>query len=91
MLFKVLQKINVKLKSLYRQSRYLTFAFTRLLSNALIQPNFDYVCSLWFPLSKKFENQTLRSSNQKYSLLCKFTFKISYQSAAIQKNEVSPS
>ena len=39
------KKINVKLKSRYRQSRYLTHAYRRLLSNGLIQPHFDYCCS----------------------------------------------
>ena len=38
---KVLRKINVKLKFLYRKSTYLTPAFRRLLGNALIQPHFD--------------------------------------------------
>ena len=42
---KVLRKINAKLKFLYRQSRYLTPAYRRLLCNALIQPHFDYGCS----------------------------------------------
>ena len=41
----VLEKINAKLKFLYRQSRYLTTAYRRLLCNALIQPHFDYGCS----------------------------------------------
>ena len=50
---KVLKKINAKLKFLYRQSRYLTPAYRRLLCNALIQPHFDYGCSSWFPLLKK--------------------------------------
>ena len=43
---------NAKLKFLYRQSRYLTTAYRRLLCNALIEPHFDYGCSSWFPLLK---------------------------------------
>ena len=50
---KVLKKINAKLKFLYRQSKYLTPAYRRLLCNALIQPHFDYGCTSWFPLLKK--------------------------------------
>ena len=50
---KVLKKLNVKLKFLYRQSRYVTPAYRILLCNALIQPYFDYGCSSWFPLLKK--------------------------------------
>ena len=42
---KVLKNINTKLKFLYRQSRYLTLAYRRLLCNALIKPHFDYGCS----------------------------------------------
>ena len=42
---KFLNKINAKLKFLYRQSRFLTPAYRRLLCNALIQPHFDYGCS----------------------------------------------
>ena len=42
---KVLKKVNAKLKFLYRQSRYLTPAYRRLLCNVLIQPHFDYGCS----------------------------------------------
>ena len=38
---KVLRKINVKLKFLYRESIYLILAFRRLLCNALIQAHFD--------------------------------------------------
>ena len=47
---KVLKKINAKLKFLYRQSRYLTPAYRRLLCNALIQSHFHYGCSSWFRL-----------------------------------------
>ena len=50
---KVLRKVNAKLKFLYRQSRYITPAYRRLLCNALIQPHFDYGCSSRFPLLKK--------------------------------------
>ena len=38
---KILQKINPKLKFLYRKSRYVTSMLRRLLSNALIQPRFN--------------------------------------------------
>ena len=38
---KVLQKVNTKLKFLYRKSIYLTPAFRRLIGNTLIQPHFD--------------------------------------------------
>ena len=53
MALKDLTKINAKLKFLYRQTRYLTPAYRRLLCNALIQPHFDYGYFSWFPLLKK--------------------------------------
>ena len=59
---KVLKKINAKLKFLYRESRFLTPAYRRLLYNMLIQPHFDYGCSSWFPLLKlqKAQNKCIR-------------------------------
>ena len=62
---KVLKKINAKLKFLYRQSRYLTPAYRRLLCNALIQPHFDYGCSSWFPLLKKNLKLKLQKAQNK--------------------------
>ena len=44
-----LNKINSKLKLFYRENRFLTPAPTRLLCNALIPPQFDYACSVWYP------------------------------------------
>ena len=43
---KVLKKINAKLKFLYRQSRYLTSPYRRILRNALIQPHSALIHSL---------------------------------------------
>ena len=51
-----LKKINGKLKFLYRQAIFLNPACNRLLSNALIQPYFDYGCTAWYPsLSRGFK------------------------------------
>ena len=49
MALKVINKINGKLKFLYRKNRYLTKEPRRMLCNAFIQPHFDYVCPLWYP------------------------------------------
>ena len=43
---KVMNKINSRLKFLYRKNRYLTPYLKRLLCNALTQPNFD---DAWYP------------------------------------------
>ena len=45
MTLKVINKINVSLKFLYRKYGYATPYLKRLLCNALIQPHFDYACS----------------------------------------------
>ena len=55
---------NAKLKFLYCQSRYLTPAYRRLLSNALIEPHFEYGCSSWFPLFKKNLNLKLQKAQK---------------------------
>ena len=49
MALKVINKINGKLKFLYRKNRYLTTEFHRMFSNAIIQPHFDYACTAWYP------------------------------------------
>ena len=46
---KVINKINGKLKFLYRKNSFLTPGLRRMLCNALIQPHFDYACSAWYP------------------------------------------
>ena len=67
---KVLKKINTKLKFLYRQSRYLTPVYRRLLCNVLIQPHFDYGCSSWFPLLKKNLKLKLQKAQNKCICFC---------------------
>ena len=58
MALKVINKINSRLKFLYRKNRYLTPYLKRLLCNALIQPRFDYACSAWYPnLNKKLKSK----------------------------------
>ena len=52
MILKVLNKINSKLKFLYRQSEHLNPQLRRMLCNALLQPHFDYACTSWYPLVK---------------------------------------
>ena len=49
MAVKVINKINGKLKFLFRKNRYLTKELCRMLCNALIQPHFDYACPAWYP------------------------------------------
>ena len=49
MALKVINKINGKLKFLYRKNSFLTSRLRRILCNALIQPHFDYACPTWYP------------------------------------------
>ena len=48
MALKVINKINGKLKFLYRINRYLSPELGRVLCNALIQPYFDCACPAWY-------------------------------------------
>ena len=43
----VINKINSRLKFLYRQNKFLDITLRRLLCNAMIQPFFDYACNAW--------------------------------------------
>ena len=49
MALNVINKVNLRLRFLYRNNRYLTPYLRRLLCNALIQPNFDYAIFAWYP------------------------------------------
>ena len=65
MSLKVIYKINSRLKFLYRKNRYLTPYLKRLLCNALIQLNFDYACSAWYPnLNKKLKIKLQTAQNR---------------------------
>ena len=58
MTLNVVNKINTKLKFLYRKNSYLTPALRRQLCNGLIQPHFDYACFAWYPnLTKKLKHR----------------------------------
>ena len=55
MALKVIDKINGRLKFLWRKHKFVTPSLRRLLCNALIQQHFDYAISAWYPnLPKTF-------------------------------------
>ena len=55
---KVINKINSRLRFLYRKNRFLSPPLHRLLCNSLIQPHFDYACSAWYPnLNKRLKSK----------------------------------
>ena len=45
----VINKINSRLRFLYRQNKFLDIPLRRLLCDKMIQPFFDYVYNAWFP------------------------------------------
>ena len=49
MALKVINKINGKLKFLYRKNRFLSPELRRMLCSELIQAHFDYACPAWYP------------------------------------------
>ena len=65
MALSVINKINNKLKFLYRKNRFLTPTLRQLSCNALIHPRFDYACSAWYPnLTKKLKTGIQTSQNK---------------------------
>ena len=49
MALKVINKINGKLKFLYRKNRFLSPELQTMLYNVLILPHLDYACPAWYP------------------------------------------
>ena len=61
----VLNKVNSRLRFLYRKQNVLNAPLRRLLCNALIQPHFDYACQTWFPnLTKALSNKIQCAQNK---------------------------
>ena len=59
MALKVINKINIKLKFLYRKNKFLSPKLQRILCNALIQPHFNYACPALYPnLTEKAKKKT---------------------------------
>ena len=62
---KLISKVNARSKFLHCKNKYLTPKLRRLPCNALIQPHFDYVCSVWYTnLSKKLKNRIQALQNK---------------------------
>ena len=71
MALKIINKINGKLKFLYRKISFLTPGLRRMLCNALIQPHFDYAYSAWYPNLNAKLKKTADNAKQMHSLLSK--------------------
>ena len=71
MALNAINKINNRLRFLYRQDKFLNKSLRRLLCNAIIQPFFDYACSTWYPnLTQNLKNELKATQNKciKYCL-----------------------
>ena len=66
----VLNKINSRLRSLYRQNRFLNKPLRRLLCNVMIQLFFDYACSAWYPNLRKDLQKRLQVSQNNCVTFC---------------------
>ena len=65
MAYETIKKINSRPNYLFRKKHFLTTSFRRLLCNTLIQPHFDYACTVWYPnLCKKLKNKIQTSQNK---------------------------
>ena len=67
MTLNVINKINGRLKFLYRKNRFLSPKLRRMLCNAPIQPHFDYTYPVWYPnLTEKIKKKIRKNTK-----LCK--------------------
>ena len=65
MALRVTEKMNSRVKFLYRKNQFLDVPLRRLLYYALIQPHFDYACIAWYPnLSKKLKDKLQVTQNK---------------------------
>ena len=67
MAYKIICKVNARLKFLRRKIKYLTPNRRQLLWKALIQPHFDYACSTWY--SNLSEKENLKKLENKIQAL----------------------
>ena len=67
---KALNKINGKLKFVYHNNNSLTPTLCRMLYNALIQPDFDYACSVWYPNFNEKLKKKIEIALSKYIIFC---------------------
>ena len=66
----VVNKVNSRLRFLYRQNTFLDIPLRRLLCNAMIQPFFDYACNAWYPNLNKNLKKCLQAAQNKCIRFC---------------------
>ena len=66
----VINKINSRLRSPYRQNRFFNVPLRRLLCNSMIQPFFEYACNSSYPNIDKKLKMCLQASQSKCIRFC---------------------
>ena len=66
----VINKINSRLRFLYRQNKFLNIPVRRLLCNAMIQTFFDYACNAYYPNLNKNLKTRLQATQNKCIRFC---------------------
>ena len=66
----VINKVNSRLRFLYRQNKVLDIPLRRLLCNAMIQPFFDYPCNTWYHNLNKNLKMSLKAAQTKCIRFC---------------------
>ena len=65
-----INKVNSRLKFLYRKNKFLDIPLGRLLCNTMIQPFFDYACNAWCPTLNKNLKTFLQAAQNKCIRFC---------------------
>ena len=61
----VINKVNSRLRFLYRQNKFPDIPLRRLLCNAMAQPSFDYACNAWYTnLNKNLKTRVQAAQNK---------------------------
>ena len=66
----VINKVNSRLRFLYRQNKFLDIPLRRLLCNTMIQPSLDYPCNGWYPNLNKNLKKHLQAAQNKHIRFC---------------------
>ena len=66
----VTNKVNSRLRFLYRQSKFLDIPLHRLLCNAMIQHYSDRTCNAWYPNLNKNSKNRLQAGQNKCIRFC---------------------
>ena len=66
----VVNKVNSRLRFLYRQNKLLDIPVHRLVGNAMMQPFFDYACNAWYPNLNKKLKARLEAAQNKCIRIC---------------------